>query len=309
MAGQELRRAPVKILLIGKNGQVGFELRRALAPLAEVVTVDYPDCDLTAPDSIRRLVRDTAPDAIVNAAAYTAVDRAESESATAFAINATAPGILGEEARQIGARVIHYSTDYVYDGAKSGRYIESDATGPLCVYGASKRDGDVALAASGAQHFIFRTSWVFGAHGANFVKTMLRLAAERERLNVVADQFGAPTSAALIADVTAHALAQTRYRTPTDLPSGVYHLTAAGETSWHGFAQAIIREAAARGAKLKMLPEAVRAIATSEYPLPARRPANSRLDNHRIEETFGLAMPPWQAGLEHVLDQLIGDPT
>jgi dTDP-4-dehydrorhamnose reductase len=299
----------MKILVIGKNGQVGFELRRALAPLGEVVPVDYPECDLTRADSIRNLVRAVAPQVIVNAAAYTAVDRAESEAETAFAINAVAPGVLGEEAQRIGARVVHYSTDYVYDGIKAGRYVESDSTNPLCVYGASKRDGDVALAASGAQHFIFRTSWVFGAHGANFVKTMLRLAAERDRLNVVADQVGAPTSAALIADVTAQALAQAQYRPATDLPTGVYHLVADGETSWHGFAQEVIRGALARGAELKMEAEAVRAIATADYPLPAKRPANSRLDTTRLANTFGLVMPPWQAGLDHVLSQLIGDPS
>lgn len=299
----------MKILLIGKNGQVGFELQRALAPLGEVAAVDYPDCDLTSAASIRKAVAIAAPEVIVNAAAYTAVDRAESESESAFAINAVAPSVLGEEARRIGARVVHYSTDYVYDGTKMGHYVESDATNPLCVYGASKRDGDAALAASGAEHFVFRTSWVFGAHGANFVKTMLRLAQERDRLNVVADQIGAPTSAALIADVTAQALAQTRYRPASAVTSGIYHLAAGGETSWHGFAQAVVQGALARGAKLKMAPEAVRAIATAEYPLPAKRPANSRLDTSRLCNTFGFVMPPWQVGLDHVLSQLIGDPT
>jgi dTDP-4-dehydrorhamnose reductase len=297
----------VKILLIGKNGQVGFESRRALAPLAEVVAVDFPDCDLTDAESIRSVVRTTAPQVIVNAAAYTAVDKAESEPEMALAINAIAPAVLGEEARRLGARVVHYSTDYVYDGTKAGRYIESDATNPLCVYGATKCDGDLALAASGAEYFIFRTSWVFGAHGANFVKTMLRLAKERDKLNVVADQFGAPTSAALIADITAHVLAQTIYRPASEMPSGVYHLAADGETSWHGFAQTIIRGAAARGVKLKMAPDAVRAITTAEYPLPAKRPANSRLDTTRLSKTFGLVMPHWQAGLDHVLSQIIGE--
>jgi dTDP-4-dehydrorhamnose reductase len=297
----------MKILLIGKNGQVGFESQRALAPLGEIVAVDFPECDLTNAESIRAVVRASAPQAIVNAAAYTAVDRAESEPAVARAINAIAPAILGEEAVRIGARVVHYSTDYVYDGTNAGRYVEQDATNPLCVYGATKRDGDVALAASGAQHFIFRTSWVFGAHGANFVKTMLRLAAERDKLNVVADQIGAPTSAALIADVTAHVLAQTIYRPEADMPSGVYHAVAGGETSWHGFAQAIVRGATSRGVSLRMPPEAIRAITTTEYPLPAKRPANSRLDTTRLRQTFGLVMPHWQAGLDHVLSQIIGD--
>jgi dTDP-4-dehydrorhamnose reductase len=297
----------MKILLIGKNGQVGFESQRALAPLGEVVAVDFPECDLTDAESIRAVVRANAPQVIVNAAAYTAVDRAESEPAVAHAINAGAPAVLGEEAARIGARVIHYSTDYVYDGTKAGRYVEEDATNPLCVYGATKRDGDVALAASGAHYFIFRTSWVFGAHGANFVKTMLRLAAERDKLNVVADQIGAPTSAALIADVTAHVLAQTIYRPATDMPSGVYHLVADGDTSWHGFAQAILRGATSHGMNLRMTPETIRAITTAEYPLPAKRPANSRLDTTRLRETFGLVMPHWQAGLGHVLSQIIGD--
>lgn len=297
----------MKVLLIGRNGQVGFESQRALAPLGEVVAVDFPQCDLTDADSIRAVVRENAPQVIVNAAAYTAVDRAESEPATARAINAVAPAVLGEEARRLGARVVHYSTDYVYDGTKPGRYVEEDSTNPLCVYGATKRDGDVALAASGAQYFIFRTSWVFGAHGANFVKTMLRLAAERDKLNVVADQIGAPTSAALIADVTAHVLAQTIHRPVADMPSGVYHLVADGETSWHGFAQAVIEGAITRGARLKMEPQAVRAITTAEYPLPAKRPANSRLDTARLCRTFGLVMPHWQAGLDHVLSQMIGD--
>jgi dTDP-4-dehydrorhamnose reductase len=278
----------VRILLIGKNGQVGFESQRALAPLGEVVAVDFPQCNLTDPESIRKTIRSTAPQAIVNAAAYTAVDRAESELEVALAINTIAPAVIGEMARDIGARVVHYSTDYVY--------------------GATKRDGDSALAASGAQHFIFRTSWVFGAHGANFVKTMLRLAQERDKLNVVADQFGAPTSAALIADFTAQVLAQTIYRPAADIPSGVYHLVADGETSWHGFAQAIIRGAATRGMKLKMAPDAVRAITTAEYPLPARRPANSRLDTALLRRASGLVMPHWQSGLDHVLSQLIGEP-
>jgi len=293
--------------LIGKNGQVGFESQRALAPLGEIVAVDFPDCDLTNADSIRQVIRSTAPQAIVNAAAYTAVDKAESEPDRARAINAIAPAVIGEEAHRLGARVVHYSTDYVYDGTKAGRYLENDSTNPLCVYGATKRDGDVALAVSGAEYFIFRTSWVFGAHGANFVKTMLRLAAERDKLNIVADQFGAPTSAALIADITAQVLVQTTYRPATDIPSGIYHLAADGETTWHGFAQTIIRNATARGLKLKMSSEAVRAITTAEYPLPAKRPTNSRLDTTRLAKTFGLAMPQWQTGLDHVLSQLIGE--
>lgn len=295
----------MKFLLLGRNGQVGFELRRALAPLGEVAAFDYPACDLTVPDSIRGIIQAVAPQVIINAAAYTAVDTAESSPQLARAINALAPGIIGAEAKKIGARVIHYSTDYVYDGTKTTPYLESDATNPLGVYGLTKRDGDVALAESGADHLIFRTSWVFGSHGANFVKTVLRLGAERDKLNVVADQFGAPTSAALLADLTAQALAQLIWRNPADSPSGIYHLTAAGETSWHGFAQAILRGGVSRRLTLRLKPEAVRPIPTMEYPLPAKRPANSRLDTMRFRQTFGLTLPHWQSGLDHVLDQLI----
>lgn len=295
----------MRLLLIGKNGQVGFELRRALGPLGAVVAVDFPECDLARPESVRAIVTQVKPDVIVNAAAYTAVDKAESEPDLARAINAAAPGLLGEEARSIGARVIHYSTDYVYDGAKGTAYREDDATGPLCVYGSSKRDGDEALAASGADHFIFRTSWVFGAHGGNFVKTILRLAAERDRLAIVADQIGAPTSAALLADITAQVLGQLRWRDPATMPSGVFHVTAGGETSWHGFAQAILAGGVSRGLTFKVTPEAVGAITTAEYPLPARRPANSRLDTTKLQQTFGLVPPHWQAGLDHVLDQIL----
>lgn len=295
----------MKILLIGKNGQVGFELQRALAPLGEIVAVDFPDCDLADSGSIRHWVGETAPQIIVNAAAYTAVDKAESEPEVARAVNAMAPAIIGEAARQIRARVIHYSTDYVYDGASPTPYREDHPTNPLGVYGASKRDGDVALVAGGAAHFIFRTSWVFGAHGANFVKSILRLASERSALNVVADQIGAPTSAALIADVTAQILGQLRHRPIGDTPSGIYHLTADGETSWYGFAQAIVRGAEARGRELKLTAEAIGAITTIEYPLPAKRPANSRLDTTRLRQTFNLVLPHWQAGLDHVLSQIL----
>lgn len=295
----------MRMLLIGRNGQVGFELERALAPLGESVAVDYPECDLASADSIRRTIGAAKPDVIINAAAYTAVDKAEAEPDLARAINAVAPGIIGTAAKQAGACVIHYSTDYVYDGAKAAAYREDDPTNPLCVYGATKRDGDAALAASGARYFVFRTSWVFGAHGGNFVKTVLRLGAERDALNVVADQIGAPTSAALLADVTAQALGQLRWRDAGAMPSGVYHLAAGGETSWHGFARAILAGGVSRGLTLRLAPDAVRAIPGSEYPLPARRPANSRLDTGKLQRTFGLVPPHWQAGLDHVLDQLL----
>jgi dTDP-4-dehydrorhamnose reductase len=295
----------MRILLIGVNGQVGFELQRSLSPLGEIVATDFPDCDLADPASIRHWVLETAPQVIVNAAAYTAVDKAEAEPELARAVNARGPAVIGEVARQIRARVIHYSTDYVYGGTRSAPYREDNPTDPLGVYGGSKRDGDLALVASGAPHFIFRTSWVFGAHGANFVKTILRLASERAALNVVADQIGAPTSAALIADVTAQVVGQLAYRPTGEIPSGIYHLTADGETSWHGFAQAIVREAIAHGRDLKLVPAAIRAVTTAEYPLPAKRPANSRLDTTRLRRTFNLVLPHWQIGLDHVLSQIL----
>lgn len=296
----------MKILLTGKNGQVGFELQRALAPLAEIVAVGHAECDLAQTDALRRLIREVAPQIIVNAAAYTAVDKAESEPALAQAINADAPGLMGEEAKRLGALVVHYSTDYVFDGRKAGFYTEDDAPNPLNVYGRTKLAGERALIASGARHLIFRTSWVFGAHGGNFVKTILRLAAERDTLRVVADQFGAPTSAALIADVTAQILGQyVRACRPAsaDFAFGLYHLVAAGRTSWHEYAQEIVRAALAAGRPLRLRPEDVQAIATADYPLPAKRPANSCLDTSKLRKTFGLFLPDWRQGLQHVITQ------
>ncbi|MDI6748801.1 MAG: dTDP-4-dehydrorhamnose reductase [Rhodocyclaceae bacterium] len=298
----------MKILLTGKNGQVGFELQRALAPLAEIVAVGHAECDLAQPDALRRLIREVAPQIIVNAAAYTAVDKAESEPALAQAINADAPGLMGEEAKRLDALIVHYSTDYVFDGRKAGAYTEDDAPNPLNVYGRSKLAGERALIASGARHLIFRTSWVFGAHGGNFVKTILRLAAERDTLRVVADQFGAPTSAALIADVTTQILGQyVRACRPAsaDFAFGLYHLVAAGRTSWHEYAQEIVRAALAAGRPLRLRPEDVQAIATADYPLPAKRPANSCLDTSKLRKTFGLVLPDWRQGLHHVLAQII----
>ena len=295
----------MKILLTGKNGQVGFELQRALAPLGEVVAVDLDECDLSNADAIRRLVAEVRPQVIVNPAAYTAVDKAESEPGLAQAINAAAPGILGEEAARLGALVIHYSTDYVFDGTCQGAYTESDEPNPQSVYGQTKLAGERALQASGADYLIFRTSWVFGAQGGNFAKTMLRLAAEREGLKIVADQFGAPTSAALLADVTAQVLGRYRREGRVGFPFGLYHLVAAGCTTWHEYAQTVVRAALAAGKPLKLTAEDVLPIATSEYPLPAPRPANSRLDTRRLRETFGLELPDWQRGLSHVLQQIL----
>ena len=300
--------ADVRILLTGKNGQVGFELQRALAPLGEIVAVDQSECNLADEAAIRRLVAETRPDIIVNPAAHTAVDKAESEPALAQAINGAAPGIFGAEAAKLGALVVHYSTDYVFDGSKAGWYAEDDAPNPQSVYGKTKLAGEQALAASGANHLIFRTSWVFSAHGANFTKTMLRLAAERPGLKVVADQFGAPTSAALIADVTAQVLGQYVLKcrhAKTDFQFGLYHLVAAGRTNWHEYAQAVVQAAQTAGKSLRMGPADVQAITTAEYPLPAPRPANSCLDTTRLRETFGLSLPDWKAGLNHVMTQLL----
>jgi dTDP-4-dehydrorhamnose reductase len=302
----------MKILLTGKNGQVGFELQRALAPLGEIVAVDQADCNLADADAIRRLVDIVRPDVIVNPAAHTAVDKAESEPALAQAINGVAPGVFGEAAARIGALVVHYSTDYVFEGDKEGWYTEDDTPNPQSVYGKTKLAGEQALATSGARHLIFRTSWVFGAHGVNFAKTMLRLAAERQSLKVVADQFGAPTSAALIADVTAQVLGQyiqSRRPAGADFPSsfpfGLYHLVAAGRTNWHEYAQAVVMAAQATGKPLRMGPGDIHAITTADYPLPAPRPANSCLDTTRLRDTFGLCLPDWRQGLEHVMIQLL----
>jgi dTDP-4-dehydrorhamnose reductase len=294
----------VKILVTGKNGQVGFELQRALATLGEVVAVDHADCDLADADAIRALVRRVAPDVIVNPAAYTAVDKAESDRETAFAVNAGAPGVFGEEAARLGALVVHYSTDYVFDGAKDGSYAETDQPDPQSVYGSTKYVGELALAAASPRHLIVRTSWVVGAHGGNFAKTMLRLAAEREQLSVVADQFGAPTSAALLADLTAQLVRQYLREGADGFPYGTYHVAAAGETSWHGYARFVIAEAIAAGKTLKAGPDAVKPLATSEYPTPAKRPGNSRLDTTHFRTTFGLRLPPWQESVRHVLQQI-----
>ena len=294
-----------RILLTGKNGQVGFELQRALAPLGEVIAVGTADCDLSDANAIRGLMHRVQPQLVVNPAAYTAVDKAESDADKARAVNAVAPGVLGEEASRLGASVIHYSTDYVYDGSKDGLYTESDPVSPQSVYGQTKLDGERALQAATTRHVILRTSWVVGAHGGNFAKTMLRLAGDRDELKVVADQFGAPTSASLIADVTAHIARQMLRDGADGFPFGVYHLAAAGETSWHAYAQYVIGEAIGMGKALKATPERVLPIPASSYPTPARRPQNSRLDTHKLRQTFGLHLPHWQEGVKHILQQIL----
>lgn len=295
----------MKLLLTGSNGQVGFELQRALAPLGELIALDRSLCDLAQPESIREAVRLHAPDFIVNAAAYTAVDRAESDSEAAYAVNTEALHVLGDEAARCGARVIHYSTDYVFDGSKAEPYTEDDELCPVNVYGASKAAGEVALRETCPDHLILRTSWVFGVHGANFVKTMLRLAAERERLNVVNDQFGAPTSAALIADVTAQIITRVVGTPMGKAPFGTYHLTAGGVASWYDLADFVITSARASGRTLKLPSGALQGIPTSDYPTPARRPVNSRLSTERLRQTFGLYLPDWRVGAAHVLTQLL----
>ncbi len=294
-----------RILLTGKNGQVGFELQRALAPLGEVVAVGTADCDLSDANAIRGLMQRVQPQLVVNPAAYTAVDKAESDADKARAVNAVAPGVLGEEASRLGASVIHYSTDYVYDGSKDGLYTESDPVSPQSVYGQTKLDGERALQAVTPRHVILRTSWVVGAHGGNFAKTMLRLAGDRDELKVVADQFGAPTSASLIADVTAHIARQMLRDGADGFPFGVYHLAAAGETSWHAYAQYVIGQAIGMGKPLKATPERILPIPASSYPTPARRPQNSRLDTDKLRQTFGLHLPHWQEGVKHILQQIL----
>lgn len=295
----------MKILLTGKNGQLGFELQRALAPLGEVVAVGTADCNLAHGPALRDLIQKIKPDVIVNPAAYTAVDRAETEQDLAHAVNALAPGILGEEAAKIGAVVIHFSTDYVFDGEKAGSYVETDPTNPQSTYGRTKLQGEQALANATQRHLILRTSWVVGAHGGNFAKTMLRLAAEREELKVVADQFGAPTSAALLADVTAHLVRQLARESAETFPFGVYHLAAGGETSWHAYAQFVIGEALKAGKPLKATPERVLPIPAASYPTPAKRPHNSRMDTSRFQTAFSLNLPDWRHGVGHILQTIL----
>lgn len=289
----------MNILLTGKNGQVGWELARTLLPLGHVTACGHGELELADAAAVRRKLDEVRPDVIVNAAAYTAVDKAESEPELAEAVNAAAPALLAQEAARRGALLIHYSTDYVYDGAKAAPYVETDPTGPLGAYGRSKLAGEAGIRAAGCDHLIFRTSWVYSVRGANFLRTILRVAAEREELRVVADQIGAPTWARLIAEATAHALRQAmQERGSGKFASGVFHLTTAGETSWHGFASAIV--AGRDGLRVK----AVTPITTAEYPLPAPRPANSRLDTGAFRARFGLALPDWRDCLQLCLEEI-----
>lgn len=290
------------VLLLGANGQVGFELRRSLAVLGDVIALDVPDVDFEDLEALRRLVREQQPRIIVNAAAYTAVDKAESDAGRASAINAVAPAVLSEEAESLGACLVHYSTDYVFDGRKNSPYVETDPTGPLSVYGRTKLEGELAVRRC-TRHLTFRTSWVMGEHGHNFVKTILRLAAERDSLRVVADQFGAPTSAAFLADTTAHVL--TQLAPAGEMRWGLYHLVGGGETSWYGLAQHVVARAKEIGLPLKAGPESLAAITTADYPSPAARPTNSRLDTSKIAAAFGVAIPHWTALIDAVLDRVV----
>ena len=295
----------MKILLLGKNGQVGWELQRALAPLGAMVALDRAGADglrgdLEDLDGLARTVRKLAPDVIVNAAAYTAVDKAETDVARAQCINAEAPGVLAQAAAEVGALLVHYSTDYVFDGSGDKPWREDSSTGPLSVYGRTKLAGEDAIRASACRHLIFRTSWVHAARGGNFARTMLRLAAERERLTVIADQIGAPTGADLIADVSAHAI---RASLAAPALSGTYHLVADGETSWHGYARFVIETARELGVALKV--EEIAPIATRDYPTAAARPLNSRLDTQRLRSAFGLHLPDWRDGVARMLREIL----
>jgi dTDP-4-dehydrorhamnose reductase len=296
----------MKLLLLGKAGQVGWELQRSLAPLGELIALGHDSTDLKAdfahPEQLSETVLKVRPDVIVNAAAHTAVDKAESEPELARKLNATSPGVLAEAAQQIGALMVHYSTDYVFDGSGSRPWVETDATGPLSVYGRTKLEGEQLVAQRCARHLIFRTSWVYAARGGNFAKTMLRLARERERLTVIDDQFGAPTGAELLADVTAHAL-RDALREPGK--TGIYHLVAGGETTWNGYARFVLEQARAGGVELKASPDAVDAVPTSAFPTPATRPHNSRLDTAKLQSTFGIALPHWQAGVARMLREIL----
>lgn len=296
----------MKLLLLGKTGQVGWELQRSLAPLGELVALDSASSEFHAdfrfPEQVAQTVLKLRPDVIVNAAAHTAVDKAESEPELARTLNATAPGAIAQAALEVGALMVHYSTDYVFDGSGSKPWQEGDATAPLSVYGRTKLEGEQLIAEHCPRHLIFRTSWVYAARGGNFAKTMLRLAKERERLTVIDDQFGAPTGAELLADVTAHAIRDT-LRDPAK--AGLYHLAAGGETTWHGYARFVLEQAQASGVELKAGPAMVDAVPTNAFPTPAARPHNSRLSTIKLQSSFGLQLPPWQAGVARMLRETL----
>lgn len=305
----------MKILLLGCGGQVGWELRRSLAPLGEVVALDHntpgpaqaPELkpDFTDSAQVAEIVRRVRPDVIVNSAAHTAVDKAEGEREVARLINATTPGLVAQAAAEIGALLVHYSTDYVFDGSGHAPRDEAAPTAPLNVYGQTKLEGEQLVQASGCRYLIFRTSWVYAARGGNFAKTMLKLAAERDALKVIADQHGAPTGADLLADVTAHAIRSVS-QPGGDARLGLYHLVASGETTWHAYASHVIEWARANGLPVKVAADAIEAVPTTAYPTPAKRPHNSRLDTRRIQAAFGLSLPHWQVGVDRMLTEISG---
>ncbi|MCX7249390.1 MAG: dTDP-4-dehydrorhamnose reductase [Burkholderiales bacterium] len=296
----------MKILLFGKGGQVGWELQRSLAPLGEVVALDHDSTDYCGnfgnPAGLLDTVRDVKPDIIVNAAAHTAVDKAESEPDLVRTLNATAPGLLAQEAQRLGAWLVHYSTDYVFDGSGSRAWTETDTPAPLSVYGQTKFEGEQLIQAACQKHLVFRTSWVYAARGGNFARTMLRLAQERDRLTVIDDQIGAPTGAELLADVTAHALRQVMRR-PED--AGLYHLVASGETSWWGYATHVLAQAQRLQPGLQIKASEVLAVPSSAFATAARRPHNSRLDTRKLQTTFGLRLPSWQEGVDRMLAETL----
>lgn len=298
----------MRILLLGCKGQVGWELQRSLAPLGELVACDFDTpgelkADFSDPEALAALVRRVQPQIIVNSAAHTAVDKAESEPDFARTLNATAPGVLAREAAALGALLVHYSTDYVFDGSGSERRGEDAPTGPLSVYGRTKLEGEQLIRASGCRHLILRTSWVYAARGGNFARTMLKLAAERDSLKVISDQVGAPTGAELLADVTAHAV---RRVLAEPALAGLYHCVAGGETNWFEYARFVIEWARAHGQPVRLAPDAIHSIPTSDYPTPAARPLNSRLATHRLQQAFGLTLPHWQVGVERMLTEVLG---
>ena len=296
----------MNILLLGKSGQVGWELQRSLAVLGRVTALDHDSTehcgDFANPEGVRETVRALRPDVIVNAAAHTAVDKAESEPEIARLLNATTPGVLAEEAARLGAWLVHYSTDYVFDGSGTRPWVETDTPAPLSVYGATKLEGEQHIQQTGCRHLILRTSWVYAARGGNFAKTMLRLGSERERLTVIDDQWGAPTGADLLADVTAHAVRHLQSR-PGD--GGLYHCVAGGETTWHSYAKYVLEHARQAQPAIELKATEVAPVPTSAFPTPARRPHNSRLDTTRLQTTFGLVLPPWQQGVARMLTEIL----
>ena len=295
-----------KILLLGKGGQVGWELQRSLSVLGEVTALDFDSTehcgDFSNPEGVAATVRALAPDVIVNAAAHTAVDKAESEPDFARKLNATTPGLIAQEAAKLNALLVHYSTDYVFDGSGDKPWAETDATGPLSVYGSTKLEGEELIRASGAKHIILRTSWVYAARGGNFAKTMLRLAQERDRLTVINDQFGAPTGADLLADVTAHAIRHLANR-PED--GGLYHCVAGGVTTWFDYAKFVIEQAQKIKPELQIKATDIAPVPTSAFPTPAKRPNNSRLNTAKLQNTFGLSLPHWQHGVQRMLTEIL----